>query len=206
VLSGILIYIGLGIIDWKYISRFPFVPRGGVLIMITVWFVALFDNVVTGAAIGFVMACLGAVKRIADIQLESIEVSDAVREGSRLDQAEQTALERSGQKTLLINLSGPVTFGAANRLYRRLANIAAYRSIVLDFSNVPHIDESGIIALENIIRAAHDHDQLVLLSSLSRDLARSIIRFGLTPLLKECPRYGARLQALEAAAEHALEE
>ncbi|HEY5667363.1 MAG TPA: SulP family inorganic anion transporter [Gammaproteobacteria bacterium] len=206
VLAGILIYIGLGIIDWKYISRFLFVPRGGVLIMITVWFVALFVNVVTGAAIGFVMACLGYVKRMADIQLEAIDVSDEAREESLLNEDERAALERAENKTLLINFSGPVTFGAANRLYRRLANIAAYRAIVLDFSDVPLIDESGIIALENIIRAAKDHDQLVLLAGLSADLARSIVRFGLTPLLKECPRHRERLEALEAAAKHALEE
>jgi len=205
VLSGILIYIGIGIIDWKYIGRFPYVPRGGVVIMVTVWFIALFVNVVTGAAIGFVMACLGYVKRMADIQLAAIGVSDRAAEDSVLNEAEQAALERSRQKTLLINLAGPVTFGAANRLYRRLANVTAYRSIVLDFGDVPHIDESGIIALENIIRTAHDHEQLVLVAGLRTDIARSIVRYGLSPLLKSCPRFEKRLDALEAAARHSLE-
>jgi SulP family sulfate permease len=206
VLSGILIYIGLGIIDWKYIRRFPYVPRGGVLIMLTVWFVATFDNVVAGAALGFVMASLGFVKRMADLQLAAIDVSDEVQEGSRLNAEERVALERSDHKTLMINLAGPVTFGAAIRLYRRLSNIAAYRVILLDFGEVPHIDESGLIALENIIRAAREHDQLVLVAGLRTDIARSIVRFGLSPLLKSCPRFENRLAALEAAARHVLEE
>lgn len=206
VLSGILIYIGLGIIDWKYIRRFPYVPRGGVAIMLTVWFVATFDNVVAGAALGFVMASLGFVKRMADLQLAAIDVSDDVQEGSRLDAEERFALERSDHRTLMINLAGPVTFGAAIRLYRRLSNVAAYRVIVLDFSEVPHIDESGIIALENIIRAAREHNQLVLVAGLRTDIARSIVRFGLSPLLKSCPRFESRLAALEAAAKHVLEE
>jgi SulP family sulfate permease len=206
VLAGILIYIGIGIIDWKYIRRFPYVPRGGVLIMVTVWFVALFDNVVTGAAIGFVMASLGFVKRMADLQLAAVAVTDEVGEESGLNAEERAAFERSDRKTLLINLAGPVTFGAANRLYQRLANIAAYRAIVLDFSDVPHMDESGMIALENIIRAAQRNRQLVLVAGLKTDIARSIVRFGLSPLLKSCPRFDHRLQALEAAATHALEE
>jgi SulP family sulfate permease len=116
--------------------------------------------------------------------------------------AEREILERSGQQTLLINLAGPVTFGAANHLYRRLANVAAYRAIVLDFSEVPHIDESGIIALENIIRSARGNDQLVLVAGLQREIARSIVRFGLSPLFKACPRFSNRLEALETAAEH----
>jgi len=206
VLAGILIYTGIGIVDWKYIGRFPYVPRGGVAIMLTVWFVALFGNVVTGAAIGFVMASLGFVKRMADLQLAAVDVSDEAREGSSLDEHERAALELSRQRTLLIRLAGPVTFGAANRLYRRLANIAAYRTIVLDFSDVPHIDESGIIALENIIRAARDNEQTVLVSGLRTDIARSIVRYGLSPLFKSCPRYESRLEALEAAASRNQEE
>lgn len=204
VLAGILIYIGLGIIDFKYIGRFPYVPRGGVVIMLTVWFVALFVNVVTGAAVGFVMASLGFVKRMADLQLAAVDVSDEAREEARLDADERAALERSDRRTLLINLAGPVTFGAANRLYRRLAGFADYRALVLDFSEVPHIDESGIIALENIIHAARDHDQLVVVAGLRRDIARAIISFGLSPLLKACPRFESRLEALDAAAEHSL--
>jgi SulP family sulfate permease len=206
VVAGILVYVGIGIIDWKYIRRFPYVPRGGVIIMVTVWLVALFGNVVTGAAIGFVMASLGFVKRMADLQLAAVDVSDEAREGSLLNEAERVALEQSGQKTLLIRLAGPVTFGAANRLYRRLANIAAYKAIVLDFSEVPHIDESGIIALENIIRAASDNEQVTFVSGLRTDIARSIVHYGLSPLLKSCPRYESRLNALEAAAAYVLEE
>jgi SulP family sulfate permease len=206
VLAGILIYIGVGIIDWKYIRRFPYVPRGGVLIMVTVWFVALFDNVVTGAAIGFVMASLGFVKRMADLQLAAVDVTDEVGEESGLNAEERAAFERSNRKTLLINLAGPVTFGAANRLYQRLANITAYRAIVLDFSDVPHMDESGMIALENIIRGAQQNRQLVLVAGLRTDIARSIVRFGLSPLLKSCPRFDHRLEALDAAATHSLEE
>lgn len=205
VLAGILVYTGIGIIDWKYIRRFHHVPRGGVLIMVTVWFVALFGNVVTGAAIGFVMASLGFVKRMADLQLAAVDLTDTAEGESRLSAPEREALDRSQKKTLLINLAGPVTFGAANQLYRRLANIAAYRAIVLDFSEVPHIDESGMIALENIIKSAKANDQQVIVAGLTADIARTIVRFGLSPLLKSCPRHERRLDALEAANQYTTE-
>jgi SulP family sulfate permease len=206
VLAGILIYIGIGIIDWKYIGRFPYVPRGGVLIMLTVWIIGLFGNIVTGAAVGFVMASLGFVKRMADLQLAAVDVSDDAKEESRLSDEERAVLHSSNNQTLLINLSGPVTFGAANRLYRRLANIASYKAIVLDFSEVPHIDESGIIALENIIGSARNNEQAVFVAGLRGEIARAIVRFGLSPLFKSCPRFGSRLEALEAAAGHSQEK
>jgi len=200
VLAGILIYIGLGIVDWKYIRRFLYVPTGGVLIMVTVWVIALFVNVVTGAAVGLVMASLALVKRMADLQLEALEISDEAREESRLNEAECAALARSEHRTLLIKLGGPLTFGAASGLSRRLANITGYRAIVLDFSDVPHIDESGIIALEALIRRARDDEQHVLLAGMRPQVLRAIVRFGLAPLLRDCDRFEHRLDALEEAA------
>lgn len=201
VLAGILIYIGIGIIDWKYIARFPYVPRGGFLIMLTVAFLALFVNVVTGAAVGFVMASLGFVKRMADLQLAAIDVHDEAGDATTLSAEEADALAQSGHRTLLIDLAGPVTFVAANQLFRRLANVAAYRTMVLDFSKVPHVDESGMIALENVIRTASHRKQKVFIAGLRTDIARSIVSFGLSPLFKSCQRFEKRLDALRAAAE-----
>lgn len=206
VLAGILIYIGLGIVDWRYIRRFASVPRGGVAIMLTVWLVGLFVNIVTGAVLGLVMASLAFVKRMADLQLGAIELSEAASKARGLDPAESEALDRSEGKTLLINLGGPLTFGAANGLSKRLANIARFRAIVLDFTHVPHIDESGIIALDNVIRIARDHDQTVLLVGLTPPVVGPILRFGLSEALKQCPRFEHRIDALDEAARICIQQ
>ena len=198
VLAGILVYIGLGIIDWRYIRRFPFAPRGGVLIMLVVWFTALFVNVVTGAAVGMVMASLALVKRLADLQAASIRRETGA--SSRLDDRESAALAASADKALLISLAGPLTFGAASQMTRRLADIREYEVVVLDFTAVPHIDESAIVAVENVIRRARDSEQTVMLVGLGSPVLRAFAGFGLLPLVKGCMRFKRRLDALEHAA------
>lgn len=200
VLAGILIYIGFGIIDWGYIRRFPYAPRGGVVIMLVVWLTAVFVNVVTAAAIGIVMASLVFVKRMADLQLEAIEAPGA-RRVARLDDAEKAALERCAGQALYLPLTGPLTFGAAHGLSRRLANIGNYRVIVLEFSEVPHIDESATMALVGIIQRALNSGQHVILVGLSSAIVREFAQLGRLPLLKRSTRKRRRLDALNYAAD-----
>lgn len=199
VLAGILIYIGLGIVDWNYIRRFNRAPRGGVSIMVIVWLVAVFINVVTAVAIGIVMASLGFVKRMADLQLESIQVGVDDAAAQRFTADEQAAYDHSGGKTLYIRLSGPLTFGVARGLTQRVANLAGYRSVILDVTDVLHLDESAIVALEGIIRRARDNRQEVIFAGLKPKLLRAFQSFGLFSLINECQRFERRLDALQHA-------
>ncbi len=93
-----------------------------------------------------------------------------------------------------------MTFGAANGLTRRLANIAEHRVVILDFVDVPHIDDSATIALESVIRRAKENDQIVILVGLRRQVARAFIRFGMLSLIKSCLRFRQLLNALHYSA------
>ncbi len=199
-LSGILLYTGLRIIDWSYIRRFGYAPRGGVLIMVVVWVLAVFVSVVAAVAVGVIMASLALVKQMADLQLESVELSTERESAPRLSDEEQAQFDRCGDRVLLIHLGGPMTFGAANGLTRRLANIASHDTVILDFSDVPHIDDSATMALETVIRRAKENDQLVILVGLRHQVVRAFVSFGMLSLIKSCLRFRRRLNALHYSA------
>jgi len=201
VLAGILVYVGIGIIDWRYIKRFKWAPGSSVVIMVVVWVLAVFVSVVAAVAVGVIMASLVLVKRMTDLQLESVELSSTDADAPTLTTAEQAALARCGGRVLLIHLGGPMTFGAANGLTRRLADVADYRGVILDFADVPHIDDSAAMALESIIGRAAEADQPIILSGLRRPVVRAFIRFGMLRSIKRCIRFRRRLDALNYASE-----
>lgn len=196
VLAGILIYVGLGIIDWSYIRKFPRAPRFGVVTMIVVWSIGLFVNVVTAVVIGVVMASLAFVKKMADLQLADVRIGTS---RSALTDSEQAILERCSNNALYISLAGPMTFGAANGLTRRIGIVRTHRALILDFTDVPHIDESAIIALENIIERAQRNEQSVILIGLQHAVVRAFARFGVLDLLRHCTRFRLRNRALRYA-------
>ena len=206
VLAGILLYIGIGIVDWEYIRRFKWAPRSSVVIMIVVWVLAVFVSVVAAVAVGVIMASLVLVKHMTDLQLASVELSSDENEAPGLDEIERAAFAPCAKDVLLIHLGGPMTFGAANGLTKRLAKIADYRGVILDFTDVPHVDDSAAMALESIIERAAEEDEIVILTGLRRAVIRSFIRYGMLGSLKRCIRFRRRLDALRFACEQFKEK
>ena len=200
VLSGILVYIGVRIIDWGYLKRIRYAQPVSVLIMAIVWFLAVFVSVVTAVAVGVIMASLVLVKRMADLQLESVELSSEHGAAPRLTEAEQAEFDACKDRVLLIHLGGPMTFGAANGLTRRLANIANHEMVILDFTDVPHVDDSATMALQTVIRRAKENDQVVILVGLRHPVIREFTRSGMQALIKSCLRFRRRFNALHYAA------
>lgn len=199
VLAGILLYIGIRIVDWQYIRRFKWAPRSSVVIMIVVWVLAVFVSVVAAVAVGVIMASLILVKRMTDLQLASVELSSDEDRPPGLDATEQAAFAPCARDVLLIHLGGPMTFGAANGLTRRLATIADYKGVILDFTDVPHVDDSAAMALESIIDRAAEADEIVILTGLRRSVVRSFVRYGMQGSLRRCVRIHERLDALRYA-------
>jgi len=199
VLAGILIYIGIRIVDWRYIQRFKFAPPSSVLIMVVVWVLAVFVSVIAAVAVGVIMASLVLVKRMTDLQLASVELSSDETRQPGLDAAEQAAFTACADEVLLIHLGGPMTFGAAAGLTKRLAAVASYKGVILDFTDVPHVDDSAALALETIVDRATEADQTVILTGLRRPVVRSFIRYGMLHFLKRCARFHRRLDAIEHA-------
>ena len=199
VLAGILLRMGLGIIDWSYLKRLPTAPRTGILIMLTVWVLAVFVSVVTAVATGIIMASLVLVKRMADLQLEQVRLSSDPG-STPLTAAERDLFKKLGGRALLIHLAGPVTFGAANGLTRKLAPITQYEAVLLDMTEVPQIDSSAAIALDNIIRRARENNSTVILVGLKSRVVRAFARAGLLPLVRQCDRFRDRSSALRYAA------
>ena len=78
----------------------------------------VFVNVITAVALGMIMASLLFVKRMADLQLDSIQTVST--DSELLTPEEQEAFSCCHGRALILRLSGPLSFGAASGMLRRL--------------------------------------------------------------------------------------
>jgi len=198
-LSGILIKVALDIIDWRYLKRIRTAPRTGLTLMFTVMGLTVVFNLVLAVAVGVVAASLLFVKRNADFELEGVTTIDSASEEPSLSEEEASAMERLGGKAMIIRLSGPLSFGAANRLHRRLAGYENYDILLLDLSKVPSIDSSATLALENIINNAREDQHTVIVAGLNTSVARTFASLGVLDMIRDVERYPTRLEALRYA-------
>lgn len=156
-LAGILIYIGFSIIDWGYIKRCKRAPRASVSCMFTVLLLCIVSNLVIAVSVGIVLSSLLLVKRMADLELSLMKAVNQHSEG------ELTALESELLSNVeegrikIISLAGPLSFGAAREMSRRLNLTEHCDAIILDMSGVTHIDTSTALMLEESIQDAQEH-------------------------------------------------
>lgn len=201
VLAGILIKVGMDIIDWDYLRRVRRAPRQGVALMLVVLGLTVFVDLISAVAVGVVMASLMFVKQMADLQEESMALVQPDVAAAGLDPEEAEILREAGGRILLFRLGGPFSFGVANAMARRLGSFHHYDVLVLDLSAVPFMDSSAALALEEAATRARERGRQVLLVGLNRSVAEVLERLGMLAALGSETQFQDRRQALRAASD-----
>ena len=199
VLAGILIKVGTDIIDWDYLRGIRTAPKAGMLIMATVFFITVFVDLITAVAVGVIMASLIFVERMSALQTESITAVTDPAQATPLNAQERSLMEQASGRVMLFHIGGPMSFGAAKGMAGTLAKFDEYDVLVLDLSDVPHIDDSAIRALEDMIRDAERKQRAVLLICRHKNVCERLERRGIYRLLSADALFTTREAALQRA-------
>ncbi|MDZ7768128.1 MAG: SulP family inorganic anion transporter [Woeseiaceae bacterium] len=198
-LAGILIKVGVDVIDWRYLRRMLRAPRMDVGLMIVVLVLTVLVDVITAVAVGVVLASLAFVKETADLQIESIRALSHPDQAPFLNPAESELFRRCQGRLLFLHLYGLMSFGAANETTRRFTNVSTYDVLIIDLLDVPRLDGSAAIALEQIVERAAEAGKPALLIGLSADVEQLLGRMGMLEHFQDTARFSTRHDALQAA-------
>lgn len=185
VLAGILIKVGVDIIDWRFLRRLPRTPFFVAALMLLVLGLTVLVDLITAVLVGIFIANVVTMKRLADNQLDSIRVINS-RSGAdkALSKRERTLLAASGERVVLYMFDGPVSYGAATGLLEKLPESSAYEVLLLDFSRVPLIDVSTALAVEEMIveiQAAGRSVYIVGMNPVVQDVLQRLKVLSLVP-------------------------
>lgn len=153
VLSGILITVGAGILDLKAIKDVRKVPASDVAVMLIVFFVTVFVDLLTAVAIGVVLACILLMKKVGDTVEESYSV-DAIsgydKESPWSDESSMPEAIKS--KVYIQRLGGPVFFGSVTGFKAVMETIPQEaEKVIIRMKRVSFIDQSGLYEFETCI-------------------------------------------------------
>lgn len=165
VLAGLLLKVGIDILDWSFIKRAPRISLKGTGLMYLVLFLTVFVDLITAVLVGAFIANVLTIKRLSDVQSENIQVITSPTGDHNLTAAEQQILTDAEGDILLLKLGGPMSFGAAKSISRRMLIVQNYQALVLDFSEVPTLGITAALAIESIVEDAianHRHVWIVV--------------------------------------------
>jgi len=197
VLAGILIKVGFDIVDWKYLSRIRSAPRSGMLIMLTTFLLTVLVDLITAVAVGTVMASLLFVKRMSDSQAGSMKIVGNPDDWNELTEIEAEILERADGHIVLFHIEGPMSFGSAKGIVQRLNADREQDVLIIDFSDVPFIDSTASMAIEEVILKAQSDNDYVVLCGMCPSVENVLRQIGVTKLLPDNQITQTRLQALK---------
>ncbi len=149
VLAGILVTVGIGVMDYKGLNALSRIPRTEVFIMIVVLLLSVFWNLVYAVGIGLVLASLFFMKKMGDISEKDTKISTIAKEKMWSD---ENKLSHSFKKNVFIkHLSGPLFFGFTSEFINVSSQIPKSATIlIIRMNKVPYIDQSGLFAIEDV--------------------------------------------------------
>ena len=182
VLAGLLISVGVAIIDYKGLKHLLDVPKADAVVMILVLVWTVFGNLIHAVAAGVVLASVLFMKKASDIAETKTTVTELDPEPVWDDESDMTEKQKSN--VFIKHLYGPLFFGFSSG-FRDLAEALPKeaKTIVIRMERVPYIDQSGLYTLEDAVMSLTEEDKQVVITGLQTQPADMLSRIGLIPNL-----------------------
>jgi len=159
VLAGILVTVGIGVMDYKGLKAIPSLPRdikianirlsSEVLIMIIVLVLSSLWDLVYAVGIGLVIASLMFMKKIGDLTAQRSDVKSLKEENWPDEVGLTDALK---EKVFIKHIKGPLFFGSTSDFQVLIKQIPDSAStIVIRMDRMQYMDQTGLYVLEDII-------------------------------------------------------
>lgn len=165
VLTGILITVGIGVMDYKGLKAIPNMPKTEVFIMIIVLVLSVFWDLVFAVGLGLVIASLSFMKKMGDITSKRSKITSIIQE--ELWQDEKEIFSQQKENIFIKHLHGPLFFGFTSEFQQLAKQIPKTAStVIIRMDKVPYIDQSGLYTFEDIILELVKKDIQILLVGL----------------------------------------
>lgn len=171
VLAGILITVGIGVMDYKGLKAIPYMPKAEVIIMLVVLVLSSVWNLVYAVGIGLVIASLMFMKKMGDLTAERSDVKPLLKEKAWAD--EDDFPQNLKEEVFIKHLKGPLFFGSTSDFQQLASQIPdTAKAVVIRMGRMQYMDQSGLYAMEDVLV----------------DLAQRNIKVLLVDVLKQ-PKY-----------------
>ncbi|MBT9187152.1 MULTISPECIES: SulP family inorganic anion transporter [Zobellia] len=171
VLAGILVTVGIGVMDYKGLKAIPSLPKdmslgpikfsSEVIIMLVVLVLSSVWNLVYAVGVGLVIASLMFMKKMGDLTAERSDVKSLEKEQGWAD---EKSFPKNLKETVFIkHLKGPLFFGSTSEFQILADQIPRSAStVIIRMDRMQYMDQSGLYTLEDVLIDLHNSNIEVL--------------------------------------------
>ena len=197
VLAGIVLKVGIDIIDWSFLKRVHRISWKAAGIVYSVVLLTVFVDLMVAVAVGIFIANILTIDRLSELQSGAVKAITDDDDQIVLSEEEKQILDLADGRLLLFHLSGPMIFGVAKAISREHSAIDNYDVLLVDLSEVPVLGVTSSLAIENAIKEALDLEREVIVVGATGKVKRRLEKLGIAGLIPENHWMSDRLQALQ---------
>lgn len=185
VLAGILITVGWGIIDFRGFKDILRIPKSDAFVMMVVFLMTVFVDLLTAVGIGMVIACVLFMKRAGDL----VENSYSAKALDTFDKEspwedEKDIPEEIRNRIYIERLDGPIFFGSITGFQRVMHDIPTnVKIVIIRMRRVPFMDQSGVYAMETAIKDLQAQGIKVLMTIIQPQPRYMLEKHHIIPIL-----------------------
>lgn len=170
VLSGILLTVGISIVDKKGLSHIGKITKTDAIVLIIVLILTVFVDLLQAVAAGMIISSIIFIKQMGDItqkastttSIESDEEAEYLHDRYHIDISIRPFVS-------IKTINGPLFFGNSEYFMQLSKKIPdAIKLLIIDMQHVPYIDQSGLYSLESIILSLEQNKVQVYLLHLQK--------------------------------------
>ena len=196
VLAGIVLKVGVDIIDWGFLKRAHKISWKAAGIVYSVVLLTVFVDLMVAVAVGVFIANILTIARLDELQSQSVKAITDDDDQIMLNPEEKAALDAANGRVLLFHLSGPMIFGVAKAIAREHHAIANYDVLIVDLSEVPVLGVTSALAIENAIEEAIDEGREVMVIGANKKVKSRLETLGIAKIIPDHHWLDDRLLAL----------
>lgn len=181
VLAGILITVGIGILDYRGLRHLRKVPIADAAVMLVVLIVTVFVDLLQAVGIGMVLAMFLFMRRMSQAVEDGVELERASAFQDEQQWPDEHIPPEIESNLFIKRITGPLFFGFATAFQQRLTQLPDVRYVIIRLARVPFVDQSGAYALDEAVRLLEERGVCVLTSGLQEQPGDLLRRLGIVP-------------------------
>jgi len=184
VLAGILITVGIGIIDYKGLKHIKSVPITDVVIMIIVLFLTIFVDLLVAVAAGMVLASLSFMIKASKLIEEGSSAEAITKQGREEPWEDEKVLSKYSENEIYVkHINGPLFFGFTSSFKDMISSLPDIKVVIIRMGKVPYVDQSGLYAMEDAILDLNQKGIKVIFIGIYGQVKDSFERIEIIPQL-----------------------
>ncbi len=165
-LAAILIMVAWNMSEPQHFIRIlKTAPRNDVIVLLICFSLTVLFDMVIAVAVGLMMSSLLFIQRIAELTESNVL---AASEHEHPDLPPEIAI---------YDINGPLFFGAAHKALKVMHRVnKKIKVVIVDLSDVPMIDMTGIVALESTVKQMNREGVAMLVGGVSESVRKKLER------------------------------